>query len=89
MAAAYLDESRAIGSEPGRYFATSRLEVDYRRPTPMDVIVELEADILARDERRYTLECRVNAAGKLCAVGCVEAVSVPSSWMGLDEPLSP
>jgi acyl-coenzyme A thioesterase PaaI-like protein len=85
MAAGYIDERRAIGSEPGRYFATSKLEIDYRRPTPMDAILELEADIAARHERGYTLECRLRAAGKLCAVGSVEAVAVSASWMGLDE----
>jgi len=82
-AAAYFDEEREIGSEPSRYFATSRLEIGYRRPAPIDATLELEADIVARRDSGYAVECRLSAAGKLCAVGHVEAVSVSPAWMGL------
>jgi len=83
MAAAYFDEGREIGSEPSRYFATGRLDIGYRRPAPIDATLELEADIVARSDSGYTVECRLSAAGKLCAVGRVEAVPVSPAWMGL------
>lgn len=88
-AAAYLEEGRSIGSEPGRYFATGTLEIEYRRPTPMDAVLELEAEISERLGSKYRLECRLSAAGKLCAVGRVEAVPVPASWMGLQSGAAP
>ena len=84
MAAAYIDEGRPVGSEPARYFATGSLEISYRRPTPMDTLLELEAEVRERLERGYVLECRVSAAGKLCAVVQVLALPVSAAWMGLD-----
>jgi acyl-coenzyme A thioesterase PaaI-like protein len=83
MAAAYLEQGRAIGSEPGLYYATGTLEIGYRRPTPMDTVLELEAEISERVGTKYVVICRLNAAGRLCAQGRVEAVPVPASWMGL------
>ena len=86
MAAAYLDEGREIGSPPARFYATGRLEVVYRRPTPIAATLELEADIVERGERSYSLDCRLSAAGKVCATARVEAIAVPDAWMGLTEP---
>jgi acyl-coenzyme A thioesterase PaaI-like protein len=86
MAAAYFDEGREIGSAPLRYLATGRLDVSYRRPTPMDTALDLDADVVARLEKGYRIECRLSAGGKLCAIGIVDAVPVPLSWMGLDRP---
>jgi len=83
MAAAYFDEHREIGSEPARYFATGTLEISYRRPTPIDAVLELEADIVDRNDSGYLLECRLSAAGKLCAVGRIEAIAVSAAWMGV------
>ena len=83
MAAAYLLEGRAIGSEPAFYYATGSLEIGYRRPTPMQTVLELEAEICERIDTKYVVDCRLSAAGKLCARGRVEAVPVPTSWMGL------
>jgi len=83
MAAAYLDEDREIGSQPARYFATGSLEIGYRRPTPMDAVLELEAEVSDRIEQGYLLECRLSADGKLRAVGRVEALQVSTAWMGL------
>jgi len=82
-AAAFVDEGRPIGSEPGCFVATGKLEVVYKRPTPMDVVLELEAVINERLERGYLVTCNLSAKGKLCAVGLVTAVPVPADWMGL------
>lgn len=85
MAAAYFEEGREIGSAPARYLATGSLEISYRRPTPMDTVLELEAVISERLESGYLLECGLSAGGKLCAFGKVKAVPVPATWMGLKE----
>jgi len=84
-AAAYFDEGRPIGSEPGRYVATGHLDVAYKRPTPMDAVLELEAVISERLERGYIVTCNLTAKGKVCAVGTVTALPVPAAWMGLAE----
>lgn len=84
MAAAYFDEGRDIGTEPARFFATGTLEIGYRRPTPMNAVLELEARIAEKHARGYRVDCRLSARGKLCAVGAVEAVPVSVAWMGLE-----
>ncbi len=83
MAAAYFDEQREIGSHPARYFATGRLEIGYRRPAPIDAILELEAEIADRTDNGYIVDCRLRAASKLCAEGQVEAIAVSPEWMGV------
>jgi len=84
-AAAFVDEGRLIGSEPLSFVATGSLEVAYKRPTPMDAVLELEALISERLERGDVVTCNLSAAGKVCAVGVVTAVPVPAAWMGLPE----
>lgn len=83
MAAAYLADKRAIGSDPQCYFATGLLEVVYKRPTPMNTVLELEAEIDEQENSRYRLSCRLSVGGKLCAVGKVLAVPVSAEWMGI------
>lgn len=84
-AAAFIDDGRPIGAEPACYVATGALEIAYKRPTPMDTVLELEAEISERLDRGYLLTCTLSAKGKLCAVGTVTAVPVPATWMGLRE----
>ena len=84
-AAAFVDEGRPIGSEPLSFVATGSLEVAYKRPTPMDAVLELEALISERLEPGFVVTCNLSAKGKLCAVGTVTAVPVPATWMGLPE----
>jgi acyl-coenzyme A thioesterase PaaI-like protein len=80
-AAAYRDAGREIGSKPDFYYATLRLAVEYLRPTPMGVPIELKAQIVAQTDRTYVLSCEVSAAGKTRVRAEVEAISVPESWM--------
>ena len=83
-AAGYWREDRAIGSSPFLCFATSRLQVEYRRPTPMGLPLEISAAVIRENEKAFVLECEIAADGKVCATGEVEAVQVPLSWMGLE-----
>jgi acyl-coenzyme A thioesterase PaaI-like protein len=83
MAAAYFAEGRPIGSEPHRYFATGSLQIGYRRPTPMDTVLELSAVVHERQDERCRLTCQLSVQGKLCAVGDVLAVPVSEAWMGI------
>lgn len=80
MADAYRREGREVGAPPDLWYATGSLVVRYKRPTPLAGPVELRARVLAVDDRRTQLECRLIAAGKICAEGEVEAVRVPTAW---------
>lgn len=80
-AAAYLSEGRAIGSDPQYFFATTKLIVDFAKPTPIDTDLLLEAEIEETIPMGYRLRCALTAGGKIRATGTVEAVRVSAAWM--------
>lgn len=80
VADAYRREGRAVGSEPELWYATSALQIEFLRPTPIDALVELEGRVVAVDGRSTTVECALSAAGKPRARATVGAVRVPDSW---------
>jgi acyl-coenzyme A thioesterase PaaI-like protein len=80
-AAAYQDDSRAIGSAPHLHYATANLELKYLRPTPIDVELELLARIVDRTDRTYVLSCELSARGKTTVTATLEAIRVPESWV--------
>jgi acyl-coenzyme A thioesterase PaaI-like protein len=80
-AQAYRDAGRDIGSLPDFHFATTKLALEYRRPTPTGTELALHARIIGRSERTYVLSCELMARGKVCVSGTVEAISVPESWI--------
>lgn len=71
IAAAVRAEGRTLGEGPAPVYVTASLQVDYRRPTPMDTPLELRATVTARTERRITLACRLLAGGVETAAGTV------------------
>lgn len=77
---AYRREQRAVGSAPELWYATSSMQVEYLRPTPIDASVELEGRVVAVDGRTTTVACTLTAAGKLRARATIVAVRVPDSW---------
>ena len=85
-AQAYRDANREIGTAPDLYYATTKLDVAYLRPTPLAADLELEARIDARGERTYVLSCTLTARGKVTVTANVEAISVPESWMLGEKP---
>ena len=80
-AAAYADAGRKLGSEPLLSFATTRLEIEFLRPTPIEAELVLDAQIAKTIPNGYRLNCRLNADDKLRVRGCVEAVQVSQQWM--------
>ncbi len=76
MAHLYQAEGRPFGSEPGIWCVTASLNVDFKRPTPIDQTIELRAHVTEEDRERgrVTVACVLSAAGKERAVGNVVAV---------------
>lgn len=86
-AAAYRAQDRAMDTEPPLRFLTASLRVDYLRPTPMGVPLEVRAAVREVKGRKVVVEARLTAAGELCARGEVVAVQVPEHLMpGRDRP---
>jgi acyl-coenzyme A thioesterase PaaI-like protein len=79
-AAAYRAEQRPMGSEPPIRFLTASLQVDYRRPTPLGVDLQLRGRVKEFQGRKVTVGITVSAEGHVCVEGQVVAVQVPQRW---------
>ena len=77
-AAAYRAENRAMDTEPPLRFVTAALHVDYIRPTPIDVPLEVRAKIKEIKSRKVVVTTTVSAEGEICARGEVVAVKMPA-----------
>lgn len=76
-AAAYRAEGRAMDSEPAFRYVTASLKVDYLKPTPLGVPLEVRARVKEIKGRKVIMEAELSAQGELCARGEVVAVQAP------------
>lgn len=67
------------GTDPGQVprYVTARLEVDYRRPTPLGPELEVRGRIVERTDRKVVVEETLSAEGEVTATGRVVAVRMP------------
>jgi acyl-coenzyme A thioesterase PaaI-like protein len=79
-AAAYRAEGRPMGSEPPIRFLTAALHVDYLRPTPLGVALEVRGRVKEIKGRKVVIESTLSTQGTVCARGEVVAVQVPKEW---------
>lgn len=80
-AAAYRAEGRELGTEPPRRFVTASLRVEYLRPTPLGVPLEVRGTVEEIKERKVVVSATVSAEGEVCARGEVVAVRMPEHMM--------
>ena len=76
-AAAYKAEGRAMDTGPPLRFLTASLHVDYLRPTPLGVPLEVRGQIKEVKGRKVVVSATLSANGEVCARGEVVAVQVP------------
>ncbi|MFH0991659.1 MAG: PaaI family thioesterase [bacterium] len=76
-AATYRSEGRAMDSLPALRFLTASLHVDYLKPTPLGVPLEVRGIVKEVRGRKVITSVTVSAKGVLCARGEVVAVQVP------------
>ena len=76
-AAAYKHEGRDMGSMPPLRFVTAAIQVDYLRPTPIGVPLEIRGVVEEVAERKVVVNVTVSAEGNICAKGKVVAVKMP------------
>ncbi len=76
-AAAYRAENRNMDSQPPLRFLTASLHVDYLRPTPLGVPLEVRGRIKQVKGRKVVVTSTLSANGEVCARGEVVAVQVP------------
>ena len=80
-AAAYREAHRTWDSEPPLRFVTASLKVDYLRPTPLGVPLEIRGTIEEISGRKVVVAATVSAKGEVCARGKVVAVQMPEHLM--------
>ena len=83
-AAAYREAGRPMGSEPPFRFVTASLQVDYLRPTPMGVPLEIRGRVQEVKGRKVVVSATVTANGVVCARGQVVAVQMPENMIPRD-----
>ncbi|HUI87525.1 MAG TPA: PaaI family thioesterase [Anaerolineales bacterium] len=76
-AAAYRAENRAMDTEPAFRFLTASLHVDYLKPTPLGIELELRAKVNEIKGRKVIIQEWIRANGVTTARGEVVAVQVP------------
>lgn len=82
-AAAYVERQEGGGGEAGELprFVTAALKVDYLRPTPLGLELELRATVTESGRRKQIVDVRLLAGGNETARGTVVAVPMPSSML--------
>jgi acyl-coenzyme A thioesterase PaaI-like protein len=80
-AAAYRAEGREMSTDPPIRFVIASLHVDYLRPTPMGVPLEVRGRVEEISERKVVVSETLSAAGEICARGRVVAVRMPESMI--------
>ena len=76
-AAAYREADRPMDSEPAFRFLTGSLHVDYLKPTPLGVTLEIRGKVKEVSGRRIVIEEWIVANGITTVRGEVHAVQVP------------
>jgi hypothetical protein len=62
-------------------FVTASLHVDYLRPTPLGVPLEVRGTVKEIKGRKIIIASTLSAGGEVCARGEVVAVQVPEDWV--------
>jgi acyl-coenzyme A thioesterase PaaI-like protein len=76
-AAAYRAAGRTMDTEPAFRFVTASLHVDYLKPTPLGVLLEVRATVKEIKGRKVVITAVLSAEGQACARGEVVAVQMP------------
>ena len=78
-AAAYRAEGRGMDTEPALRFLTGSLHVEYLRPTPLGVPLEVRGRVKEVKGRKVIVSVTVTAKGEVCARGEVVAIRIPDA----------
>ncbi len=80
-AAAYRAQQREMDSEPALRFVTASLKVEYLKPTPLGVPLEIRGRVLEVKGRKVVVAATLSAVGEVCVRGEVVAVQMPANMM--------
>jgi len=83
-AAAYREEGREMGTKPPLRFVTASLHVEFLRPTPLGMPLEVRGSVVEIKGRKVVVSATVSVDGKICAKGQVVAVKMPEYMIPKD-----
>lgn len=69
-----------MDSQPALRYVTASLHVDYLRPTPLGVPLEVRGRVKEIRGRKVVIESTLSANGVVCAKGEVVAVQIPENF---------
>lgn len=69
--------------DPMPRYVTASLQVDFKRPTPLGVPLEVRARVEELGKRKVIVSATLSAQGEICATGRVVAAPMPE---GMGEP---
>jgi len=79
-AAAYKAEGRGMDTDPPHRYVTASLKVDYLKPTPLGVELEVRGTVKEIKGRKVVVTAALSARGEVCATGEIVCVQVPDEW---------
>ena len=79
-AATYRAEGRKMGTRPELRYVTASLQVDFLKPTPIDMEMTLRGLVVEIKSRKVVVEVELKSKEELCARGKVVTVRVPEHW---------
>jgi len=77
--ASELAAGRRLGDGPAPRFVTAALRVDYLKPTPLGVELEIRGRVTERGEKKAVVAVTISAAGAITVRAEVIAVRLPKS----------
>jgi len=80
-AAAYRAAGREMGTLPALRYVTASLQVDYLRPTPLGVPLEVRGRVLEISGRKVVVHATLSAEEQVCARGKIVAVQMPEHML--------
>ncbi|MBE0480110.1 MAG: PaaI family thioesterase [Dehalococcoidia bacterium] len=81
-AAAYRKLGQPADADPPLRFLTGSLHVDYLKPTPLGVPLEVRAFVKEMKGRKIVISARLIADGHVCARGEVVSIQMPEKLAG-------
>ena len=78
-AAAYRAQGRDMGTEPPLRYVTGSLHVNYLKPTPLGIQLELRGEVAELTDRKVIVEIELFAGDQLTVRGEVVAVKMPEN----------
>ena len=78
-AAAELAAGRRVGDAPAPRFVTAALHVNYLKPTPLGVELEIRSRVTERSEKKAVVAVTISAGGTTTVNAEVVAVRLPKA----------